>query len=687
MLAFSLLLSLSPSMVLASNDLADSVEFLKNSNVDEAIVKEIKLLQNRNIVLSTRPAFCPLNSSRNDAILSSVKNIEAIFKDDCLDGNQGTLDQVLAGAADVQDNINSSRANSGEDPVETPSNPLGDSVDGQQMASLVNGLNTLFNKNKCTSFDDTSFLEHSANVIQDFSQFGLYSPSPTGVSVAYGGLVVGSILKFINNLFEGRFEFKKDSDRVTFIKLNCSFYDVRIKMQQAGILDISTDQHYKDLAAVKKLIKILNDLRSGVAANKKSAMAELSKVQAAFVDTIGSEKVKFLNPLIASLEPLATKPGFPIEAQRDVILDILITKFEKLTSELESYITPKAGARLSRKNRSLSRLVNSLDEINQSEKLEKLETSSIVQFNSYVANLKYHLVRVTNDIQAKKDQALKDLSKVEISINEESTVKYEEIIKTLESGNGAKVDSEIERLLTDLAALKTKLLSITGKREFTSQDGADGADLRILEANDQIVGHIYGTYGEKFVSHMRKKSHKVNNLFKKDFKSFAQKNLEKDDGVYRIKDESELSSDQVDKACVSAKNLRGTWKYSQKWAEMGYDFLSTNKDIFGETDSGFWSNDRDTIFKNSQSAILARRIISAIKITKKNLIEKNDAAVFVSWQGKKLTIKEAKNVINEKFDYTLGQSMLEIQNTRPHNGLLQTLYGQYRCDLRANYEK
>ena len=687
-LAIFLLFSLSPSFVFGANPLSSSLSNLASVKVDPSIIKMVEELKDRNLTLKTRPIFCPLNSSRSDVILNSAKNIEAIFKDDCLDGSQGTLDQVLLGAKDIQDNINESREARGEDPIVVPESDgiANTGINGEQMASLVNGLNTLFSKNTCSHLDDTSFLENSANIIQNFSQFGLYSPSATGVSVAYGGLVVSSILKFINNLFEGRFDFKKDEDRLTFIKLNCSFYDVRIKMQEAGILDISTDAHYKDLAAVEELINILNRLDSNISSNSKTISDQLEVIRKAHVDSIGKERVKLFKPIIEILTPLNSSSDVPVSAQRDMILDKLTLNFDLLQSYVSKFIAPSEGKRISRQNRSLQELLTSIDEVGNLEKVIELEEGSDSNFNKYMKNLKYHFERVVTEVSELKEDASDELSKVEIKVSANKVLTFKETSELLKSGNGVKTSDQIKRIIAELNTLKAKLLSITGKKEFTSENGADGADLRILEAHDKIINYIYGDYGLNFVDHMRKKSAKVNKLFIKDFKKFAKSNLNVNKDHYTIKDAKKLSSDQIDKACVSAKNLRATWKYGQKWAEMGYDFLSTNKDIFGETGS-YLSNDRDDIFDNSQSAIFARRIISAIKLDKKNFIEGTNEKSTVTWQGRELSIKQASELLKDDYNYTLGKSMLDIQLTRDHNGLLQTLYGQYRCDLRANYEK
>ncbi|CBW26748.1 hypothetical protein BMS_1932 [Halobacteriovorax marinus SJ] len=683
-----LLLSLTPSQVMGSSDLSTSINALDKAKVDPSIVKKIEELKERNLTLKTRPVFCPLNSSRSDVILNSIKNIEAIFKDDCLDGSQGTLDQVLTGAREIQDSINQSREARGEDPITVPETDglANTGISGEQMASLVNGLNTLFNKNKCSHLDDSSFLENSANVIQNFSQFGLYSPSPAGVSVAYGGLVVSSILKFINNLFEGRFDFKKDEDRLTFIKLNCSFYDVRIKMQEAGILDISTDAHYKDLAKIEELIVILKKLQVDIKTSTSTINAQLESIRKSHVDAIGKERLKFFIPILDILEPLNSSSEVPVSAQRDIILDKLTFNYNLINSYVSDFINPTNGQRVSRQNRSLRDLLESIDEISHLDKVVELENLSDSAFNLYTKNLKYHFKRLLNEIDSQRSDASKELADVIINIEGREDLTFSKLDTLSKSGNGVKTNSQIDALLLELNQLKSKLLSITGKKEFTSENGADGADLRILEAHDKVINYIYGDYGKDFVDHMRKKSAKVNKLFIKDFKKFASSNLDERGGYYHIKNIDDLTSDQVDKACVSAKNLRATWKYAQKWAEMGYDFLATNKDIFGETGS-YVSNDRDKIFNNSQSAIFARRIISALKLQKKNQLEGSNEKVTVEWQGKTLSVAAAIDLLKDDYNYTLGESMLDIQMTRDHNGLLQSLYGQYRCDLRANYEK
>jgi len=693
-------------------NIQSEVDAVRSYKGNDSVSKQIEELKKRNILLKSRPQFCPLNSTRNDALLSSVNAISAIFSDDCLDGMNGTMDQVLTGAEDVQTQINNVLAQQGKDPIDTTSSSMptinGQTVDGAQIAGLIDGLNTIFDKNKCSSFDTTSFLDKSATILQSFSQFGLYSPSPSGITVAYGGLAVASILRFIDKLFASRFDFiKSDEDRQTFIKLNCAFYDVRRKVQEAGLLDISTDQNYKDLAEVNELLTKLEKKVESFLKDKSNLVTSVSKIKAKQRSEKEVELDKFVTPIAKLIEtPVADAPGFPAEAKRNNILDELTQSYDQLVELLSDYITPKDGERMSRQNRAFVRYLSMIDEAGNIDKVVELEEMSISNFNKkFLRHLSFNLNRVLSDIEKKRtkfDKTFEDNKNFEFDGKKYSS---KEVLAITTSKSIKSHESKDADAIKYLKELKLKLSTIISKKENSSEDNYNGADLGILEAKDKVSHFIYGEYGYEFLKDMTEKAEKENSEFIKRYKKFKN-NFYRNNTYPKA---STLNEDIIEKKCIDASVLREKWRYAQLWQEQGYDFVSTNKDLFGEPDS-FFTSDRDKIYKHAQSKKLARRIITALNTVKSNQIKNKSDRVYVSFNGKKYTIEAAVEYLYDKFarvnnnnnsssnskfqnrrkkSYAkhLGVIMFEIYQTRSDSEKLQELTHDYRCDLKAVSEK
>jgi hypothetical protein len=76
-----------------------------------------------------------------------------------------------------------------------------------------------------------------------------------GTGVALGGMAVGSLLKVLTMLLKQKRDFRKEDDRVNFVKLNCSFFQLKSDMDEVGILQVRTDEHNKEINRLKSISK------------------------------------------------------------------------------------------------------------------------------------------------------------------------------------------------------------------------------------------------------------------------------------------------------------------------------------------------------------------------------------------------------------------------------------------------
>ena len=701
--------------------LGNQLSTLENKTISKELVDKMNELKERNIVLKNRPQFCPMNNTNAlENIKQGLNNIEAIFQDDCLDGNQATIDQILAGSQSLEEQINETIASSGSDSemdvtgiAEQDLGIPGTEINGQELAGVINGINSVLKKKKCSNLDDSNFLENAADVIQNFSQLGIYSTNPTGVTVAFGGLAVGSALRFISDLFSSRFEFKSEQDRMTFIKLNCAYYDLRNQMQNAGILDISTDQHYIDLPQAQDVVKKLTTDIETMNKAKVAILKELEEIKKSEMTSLDKELEAIIKPIANKVaEKVEDKPGYPAEAQRNDILDVLTLNYATLMATLnERYFTAGNNGRLSRQNRSFKRYLNMVDETGNMEQVIKLEEMKIEDFNNlFLRHMAFNLNRVLKDIEGKRTNADSNFENNETVTVAGETLKVKDFRARLEGKKITESFKNFTTALTDMQSMQKRLEGLTGKKEFSSTDSNDGGLLRILEANDTIVNHIYGDYGFDFVVYATEKSKRINDNFITDVKDYAQDYLlgtlkvkskkynddDEDDYVLkveaknlRIKDPTSVNEDEKQSACVSAKSLREKWRYGQRWAELGYDFLSTNYDLFSSDEN----STRKRLRKHADSAILARRIITAENKVKKMAIAGIELDAKVNFHGKTMNIEKAKDKLEKDYgkgfvrNPRLGKIMMEVHEARKFSVILQDLYQAYRCDTASNFDR
>ncbi|EQC52131.1 hypothetical protein, partial [Bacteriovorax sp. DB6_IX] len=222
---------------------------------------------------------------------------------------------------------------------------------------------------------------------------------------------------------------------------------------------------------------------------------------------------------------------------------------------------------------------------------------------------------------------------------------------------------------------------------------------------DTVKNHVYGKYGKQFIEKMRDLSRAQNKNFSSKFEDFSENHL--DNG--RIRPLDTLNEDQVLNACIDAQTGREIWVYSQKLSELGYDFLSTNNDVFGDPGT---SKDRKRLKQHTDSAVLARRIISAKNYQKKvqnyrelgkseveiegKKLSIEDAQILaqtVEFYGKKMSVNEAINYLEDNYGakglrkQRIGSTMIDIMGNRDRTVLLQNLYKKYNCDTATTFTR
>ncbi|EQC45292.1 hypothetical protein [Bacteriovorax sp. Seq25_V] len=671
--------------------ISDYVKTLKYAKIDASLKEEIRQILEKNKLPSTRPEFCPLNNTMTyKQTVDSLKSIVTVFQDDCFDGNQSLIDQILTSSNELEAQLNKLAEEQGKETKDVIPATEDVKIDGIPLTQLMNGMNTLFSNNKCTNLDKTPFLERSADVIQTFAQFGLYSPA--GVSVAYGGLAVASILRFINGIFDKRFEFENETDIETFVKLNCAYYDVRNQVRALEMFDIDTDEHYKDKEVAKLLLDEVTKANKAFSEAKEKSLVELEKIKTTQVNNVDKETEKLISDIFEQIKnPIVDLPGKSATYQQAEVLGQLVFIRPMLEEVLTDYINESTGA-----DKFLNILFkNKLAMLDDAQSLMEMTPKD---FNSkFLNDISSSFNRVLGTI-AKKRESTKKVFDETYTIDlgsEKLTVKeFNELLKSKEL---EKREKELTTALEKMTELNKRLDTIIAKKEYSSEDSKDGGLREIIKSLDIVKNHVYGKYGKQFIEKMRDLSESQNKNFDEKFDTFKERYFVNESG-----DIGNLSEDEKLNACVDASTGREIWVYSQKLSELGYDFLATNNDIFGDPDK---NKDRKIIKSHNDSAVLARRIITAknymkmianaesfgkteVEIEGKNLsiLEAKEEASTIRFYGKVMTINEAQKYLDKEFGQKglkndrIGQIMLEIMNNRERTILLQDFYKGNDCD-------
>lgn len=624
-------------------------------DLDSAKKERIDYLLTRHKPAHVRPASCPMNSIKHKDILGKIKNIKDLFKDNCTDADPARLDELLSSAESIQTEVNTATSTETAIPTE---------VNGQAISSVVSNINSILTTGQC-KFKDGSFLENTAEVITSFSQMGLLVPNSNGLLISAGGLALSSILRIIHNLFTPLFDFSKNTERQTFIKLNCAFYDIRRDIEASGFMDVPTAQHTTDLQEVKGLVKELDERLKGIFKEKAEIIKVLDKNEASAVkeglgalDALDSEVKK---GLAAVSKEITDQDGVPANTKKLQVIQSLTLLRPSLLPSLQSYID-SGLSKISVMDRLLIKELEKLDFAGVEDAYIQLINQDVKTFNNgFRASLLFHFDRIAKDISASKLSLGK-------KYNEETKIEgltVPEYKKSLEKKVADLVKTD-GKTLKKLKIVELRLSRITKDRDYTSTDDGEENIVAILSDYNEIAAQVYGEWGEKFLRYTTEESYKINNNFVNKFGEFAKAHLQSVDGKVVVPEVSEVSELRVLYACQDAKPFRRTWKLGNSISQNGFDFLATNKDLFhSDTAESFMSgihlrrSDFERIQHHYKSAMFAKRLIKGGEVSSKN-------------KDKYLKKKGG----HKRY---LGMVMLDVNSSKKKASLVQELIERFDC--------
>ncbi len=231
---------------------AHSMSFSLNplNHLDNTTKDEIQSFIEENRVVAARPEHCPSRSTNYSTLVAEISTIEELFLNTCLDSTRHQIDAIIAGASDIQASLSTYNQTVSE--VDGDAVADTESIDGNKIATVVNGLSTILSIQNCNVKEYNKYLSRSATILSEIAKIGLLTTTGKGILISAGGYAMASILKSIDNYLTPHFDFSDADSRSAYSSLSCAFYDLRRDIELAGLFDINTSVHNDRLSTAKK---------------------------------------------------------------------------------------------------------------------------------------------------------------------------------------------------------------------------------------------------------------------------------------------------------------------------------------------------------------------------------------------------------------------------------------------------
>ncbi len=621
---------------------------------------QINTLINKYKVAGERPKACPLESKKFADLLAKTESIKNVFKSNCLQKDDSKMSDVLTSINSIQEELKKRNIIDKTVDGNTIMNSItgNDSTDGSavsalsgiKFSNLFTNISTMIKKNQC-NLEDGRVLEQTADLIYDSTQLGLLAGNTTGLIVAGGGFIISSAIKLIDLIFKQRFDFVKNSDRQTFIKLNCSFYDIRKELEAQGGLDVENSSNKEDLRDVKfhieKLTQSLKELDKEKTDQKKVLDEMDQQMLVSLVGDVSQFKKTLLKTKATLNSPIVDNAETPAETQKLLMISSIAQDYESLSLQLSNYRSLKVST------------IPMLDDVFSLE-LKKFDPMDMMSFQATMnlsvkefneglrARALFHITRVLNDIAAKEELASTKNKEVK-------KAKVDELQKKMDLYNSK---------LAEMKKLEERLGRVVSPRQYSASD--DGSDnmVSLLENYKNIAGQIYGEWGEKFLRYTTAKSYEETKTFGEKIERFNKKYGE------------QLKAFKVDTApstyiCQDIQRIRYSFKYADSLVQEGYDFIVTNKDLFHTDQKTYYNTELDEEKGTGASSSIEKiqrhykSTILAVKKLKNEQIDPDEEDKYLSrsWSGSSY----------------LGRSMLDVSGIRNTVKNIQDKFEKLGC--------
>lgn len=607
-----------------------------------------------------RPKSCPMESKKFSDLIAKTEAIKDVLKGNCLKKDNDKMAEVLESIKGIQDELKSQNiVSNSSQTTEVLGSLLGEgnttqstnAISGLKFSTLFSNITTMFKKNQC-NMEDGRVLEMTADLIYDSTQLGVLAGNQLGLIVAGGGFLISSALRLIDLIFKQRFDFEKSTDRQTFVKLNCSFYEIRRELDMQGALDIENNTSKEDYRDTKALMESITAELKSMEDQKVSVSKSYSEMdRKAFEESVGDLKEfkKTLEKVQKYLQPGINQVGeMPTDTQKLLIMSQLAQDYDLLVAQTKYYKSLNISSIPMLDDLFLLEL-KKFDPLDVENFMNTLNVSAKDFNDKNRANILFHIIRIGKDIKTKED-----------SMSEKNQKAKTELASSLD-----KKKEEYLAKLVELKKVETRLGNVVAPKEYSGLD--DGSDnlVTILDNHKKISAQLYGEWGDKFLKYTTYKSYDEVKDFNERLDLFNAKytNIIKNNKV------DNLASNYL---CQDAQKLRILFKHADSIVQEGFDFVVTNRDIIYSDVKNYYNGSineykNDAAFIGSIEKVQRhyKSAIFALKKMKGDEVSKEDTERYLNmpWLG----------------SYYIGRSMLEVSATKVKARNIQDIYERMGC--------
>jgi len=622
------------SHAMSSSDL--QVISIKEKQKIEAVI----LGENSNL---NKKLSCPMTSKSLDSVLAQAEKIRKLFKNsDCME-DVTEIDHVVDSINTVSESLNETATNIGQDSID---NPMSTEINGQQITGVFDNLNNIFYKSKCT-LNNKGFLNYTADLVQSFAQMSLLMPNANGLVVAGGGLAASSVLRLIASIFDKDFEFKDNSDRNNFIKLNCSFFDLRRSVENTGLEDIKTEQHQIKLDSINETKALLQKKVKDLESVKKSLLKEASQNVNEYIST----KLGNFNNNLKTFKDFVSIISNSVSDNSEE--DLKLNQVIQLRYLIDGFSIALNNHFMFKEN------IDVIMDGHMKSITDDLSISNLLSMDleSYEKNfrkpLKSHLNRIIADLERHIFKYQSDFN-----INSTSGLNLKAFNEKIDK-DYKKNRSEINSYLQKLVPIKERLEKITSSMDYSYLDEGKEKSVSLHNEFTKIQEKIYGKWGNKFLDYVIESAFEKNKLFTEKYNEFFKDHVgDSKFSSIKVKNNEYGFTDLF--SCQDAKPLRTLWKSAKDLIESGYDFIITNQSLFHkDLNEGIFSSSsshKEDIQDHFKSATIAKRFMNTKKVTKKfekyinkiGLRHKLLGAVMITIEKNKVNAQKLQEIIESK---------------------------------------
>ncbi|MDH5581233.1 MAG: hypothetical protein OEY33_04955 [Bdellovibrionales bacterium] len=587
---------------------------------------EIQGLLKRNYFQAKGPTACPLKlSGKIDNVLKMSVKMEAL-KNACLSkGTTLNSDTNINDALSLAENVG-----------------LGNeaSVGMDSFGTIMGGLGVLA-KRSCIKGEGT--LEAFISVFTTMLNFSGMIPGTNGLAISgvSGGLL--STLMLIQGQLEKAWNFDDTAQRQNFIKLSCSFFDLRQELNASGLLNIPTPAFRADCGLNEDMIEYLQDLKQ----DNKDQLVSIERELKKELDLYYKNDLKSgyyleseINELLPKLKESIMNQS-PATAKLQIINEVAM-RITELKTSLEGYNSEEHET-LGFFNQILINELIKFDYIGNPDGFNELYNMDPEIFDSKIrSNLHFHFERILNDINNEKVTSRK---KWEIEMASEGSTLEEQIEK-----RNKDTRAYIIYLEKRTRVLEKISKSCKASLDLDAELFGRSALIDIMANFNCLKSEIAAKTAYKFVDFSTKASYVGFKRFETQFKSIDRYlKLNPTTGEYEVSsDLSSLNNFQKMNLCQKGVDARSSWIEATGNIDQTVGYVKSISDLLvlpkvtlyrnkpEEERKDFLMTKGEKLRRHLHSINLAERIIKGEKVDR----ERNKKVLAKSYAGNLLLEKE-----------------------------------------------